>query len=582
MAGYSQLSFRLDRFITHIALGMCILLCQPVFAAGIKVLMLNSYHPQYQWTAENVRGVEETLKGVIEDENLFIEFMDSRRFIEDEDYLARLIALYRYKYQSLAPDIIISTDDFALEFLVKYRDQIFGYVPVVFNGVNKDPSLLLENMKGFTGIREGDAIAKNLQLIREIHNKTLEEIIVLGDYSSISQSLLSNARAEREKLKQQGIELSIRTDFSFESLLYDANQLDRSSAIFITAIHKDSNGRYFSYGTDIPDLVRYSKVPIYGMWGTPLMGLGVVGGYMNNPYLHGKTAALIAIRILNGEDIENIAVLPSANYLPAFDQRQLSRFSISESRLPADSTIHYKEMGILQRYWQIILSTFILISVLTGIIFYLSVQNRRRWQAESGLAELNRKLEDKVNERTRSLESSNRALMKLTHKMESLANTDDLTMIPNRRHGQKILSRLDNEKNDFSFCITLIDLDYFKDINDQYGHDIGDKVLQAVSNTIVNLIRPTDTLCRWGGEEFLLILPDTNSDEAYKAVERIRNTVAVTAVPPAEQVSISCGIASSKDATSNNHLIKLADNALYHAKNNGRNQSKLHQSSGKI
>ena len=124
------------------------------------VLVLNSYHPQYAWTAELVRGVREDL-AALPPENLHIEFMDARRMVDDERYLEALATLYRLKYARFPPDIIISSDDSALNFLLQRRESLFPGIPVVFCGINSRAPEELEAVPNMTGILEGLDVAGN-------------------------------------------------------------------------------------------------------------------------------------------------------------------------------------------------------------------------------------------------------------------------------------------------------------------------------------------------------------------------------------------------------------------------------------
>ena len=543
---------------TTLLLVLAINLVSISLAAADKVLILNSYHPQYAWTEANTRGIRETLTPTVDDEDIHIEYMDTRRFIEDEKYLNKLVELYRYKYQTFKPELIISTDDFALDFLIDHRNEIFGNIPVVFNGINFDPTQKLAGQENYTGIREGDAVQQNLALIKNIHGTELEEILVLGDQSQLSQQLIEKARQFESEQKQNSVKIKIVDDFSFDRFLFDTHNFAKNNAIFITAIHKDSLGRYFSYDSDIPDLTRYSPVPVYGMWGTPLLGLGIVGGYMNDAYIHGKNTAKIALQVLSGTPIIDLPIIERARYIAKFDARLLERFDIDLSQLPKKRKVYYQRKNFIREHLNYILTALALLFLLIIIITYLSIQVRSRKHAEYKLAELNIDLEKKVEQRTQSLENTNESLMKMTHKMEELANTDDLTMIPNRRHGKRILDRLEYDAGKNNFSVALIDIDHFKNINDQHGHDAGDFILQKLCQSVSDLIRPGDTLCRWGGEEFLLALPQTSLDDAYHVVERIRKTIFITNFEPLERLTISIGIASRSQAKSLDQLIKAS------------------------
>ena len=561
--------------------GLLILLCASSSIAEPKVLLLNSYHPQYPWAQANNQGIQQVLSSEVADEDLYVEFMDSHRFSDDLAYRQVLARLYKHKYSLFKPDIIISTDDFALEFLIQYRDDIFPGVPVVYNGIHFDLSQKLVGKNNFFGIQEGEAIAENLQLIIELHKDEIDEIIVLSDKSALGIFFSAKVAELKKSWHHPNIALTLQDDFSFEELLYQMNNpainksLSKSKgngkAYFIGVLNKDNQGRYISYRDDIPVLTRYSTSPIYGMWGTPLMGLGIIGGYMNNPLLHGRNTAYIALDILSGNDSANIAKDIEPQFLPRFDNRQLKKFGLEIKDLPNGSEINFQQETFFSQHAGAIIIIASIIVILTSIIILLSAQIRRRQNAEDQLAQLNNDLEDKVTQRTLELERSNRTLLKLNSRMENLANTDDLTLIPNRRHGHRILDRL-NYPNGEEYSIALIDIDHFKNVNDRFGHDTGDQVLQFISSTINHFIRPSDTICRWGGEEFLLIMPMTLLEDALSMSERIRNLIATTPINTVDSITISTGISAKSQASSINELLRQADLALYQAKTQGRNR----------
>lgn len=151
--------------------------------------------------------------------------------------------------------------------------------------------------------------------------------------------------------------------------------------------------------------------------------------------------------------------------------------------------------------------------------------------------------------------------------------TDPLTGILNRRAILEELSqRMNHHLYDFEhLSILMLDIDFFKKINDNYGHIVGDKVLIKVSEIISQLIRGFDTVGRYGGEEFLVILPNTNSENAYKAAERIRKKIEETEFDDIEHLTVSIGFTSYTDESIES-LINKADQNLYEAKRNGRNK----------
>jgi diguanylate cyclase (GGDEF)-like protein len=183
------------------------------------------------------------------------------------------------------------------------------------------------------------------------------------------------------------------------------------------------------------------------------------------------------------------------------------------------------------------------------------------------------------------LKSAREELKKLLHQqkdliqeLERLAHTDSLTEVWNRRYLFALVEQEFNRSRRYHrpFSVIMIDIDYFKKINDTYGHTIGDEVLIITAQTVLNCLRTVDFFGRIGGEEFLGFLPETDIDAAVIVAERIRENVETTGILAQEQqilITVSIGVAAHKlgDETVN-VVIQRADKALYQAKNLGRNQ----------
>ncbi|MEW6691564.1 MAG: diguanylate cyclase [Pseudomonadota bacterium] len=167
----------------------------------------------------------------------------------------------------------------------------------------------------------------------------------------------------------------------------------------------------------------------------------------------------------------------------------------------------------------------------------------------------------------------------LEARLESLAHVDELTRLPNRRAAMLQLEKLLalSERTGHPLCLGIIDIDHFKAINDQHGHAKGDQVLERVAQTLRDTLRRSDQIFRWGGEEFLLILPDTGPDEGEYLSARLHQQVAALDWPGSlgiAPVTISIGIACHATARGQaERLFSLADAALYRAKELGRNRT---------
>jgi diguanylate cyclase (GGDEF)-like protein len=175
--------------------------------------------------------------------------------------------------------------------------------------------------------------------------------------------------------------------------------------------------------------------------------------------------------------------------------------------------------------------------------------------------------------------STSMANAKFYSEIERLAITDGLTGLFNHRHFQERLTQEFSRLERFSepISLLLVDIDFFKKINDTYGHPVGDAVLKKVSDIIKKTIRNIDIPARYGGEEFAVVLPGTDEKGAMNMAERLRKTVMDTKFVSGKNnfnVTISIGISTSAgDIKKKEELVERADKALYHAKRTGRNQS---------
>jgi diguanylate cyclase (GGDEF)-like protein len=224
------------------------------------------------------------------------------------------------------------------------------------------------------------------------------------------------------------------------------------------------------------------------------------------------------------------------------------------------------------------LQTLSLITTQIGV----SIENARLYQ----------NIEKKVDERTRQLQESSELINQtneemareieqrklLEEELRKLATTDYLTGLFIRRQlfelGEKEISRA--KRNNTPLSLMILDIDHFKSINDTYGHAIGDEVLKNFSIIFRDSLRNIDTVCRFGGEEFVAILPDTDIQLAMEVAQRLRQNIE-TSIMPIEgaelRYTISIGLTGLRETDIEiNQLINRADEALYNAKKSGRNR----------
>jgi len=185
-------------------------------------------------------------------------------------------------------------------------------------------------------------------------------------------------------------------------------------------------------------------------------------------------------------------------------------------------------------------------------------------------------------ERVQKMEKQDADIREQLEKEKIRAVTDKLTGLPNREaYSERVHDEMLRwQRYQHPLSLAVLDIDFFKKVNDQYGHQMGDKVLKAVSSSVANRLREVDFIARFGGEEFVLLLPETNAEDAQHMLNRTRERLAKTQMKSKNSngeetkftVTFSIGIAQFTDGDTSDNVFERADKALYEAKANGRNQ----------
>jgi diguanylate cyclase (GGDEF)-like protein len=540
--------------LTLVLILVALLFLTPVGVMAKKdILVLHSYHQGLEWTDQISEGIRSVFP-YNDQVKIYYEYLDTKRNYSQK-YYEKLISLYREKARIINFDAIIVSDNAAFDFILNYRSELYPQTPIIFCGVNNLNEELLEDQRDICGIAERAEHRKTFNLILKLH-PDLNKLIIINDQTLTGKNIKQELKFILKEYENR-LDYEIWDSFSIPELQSRLIKMDKDNVIYLLVLNRDKNGNFISYNQGIDIIREVSENPIYGAWDFYL-GKGIVGGKLISAQEQGRQAAQMAKEIINGQnDLFGHIIQNTANHY-FFDYQELEEFNISRDELPAESEIVNQPEPFLERnykylFWGLIILSAVILILL--IIFYFKHKEKKK------IEKLNRELEDKVEARTKEL--------------KKMVITDELTGLFNRR---RILELLEIEleksrryKRDLS--LLMMDLDFFKEINDSRGHQFGDKVLKKIGKILQQNTRNLDLVGRYGGEEFLLILPETDLKKAALVAEKLRQKIKTAAVDGQDiKLTASFGAAEFKNEQNSYQLIKKADDLLYKAKAEGRDR----------
>jgi PAS domain S-box-containing protein len=306
------------------------------------------------------------------------ESLESNRFPGD-DQEAVLRDYLKQKYAHRKIDVVIANPDTPLRFLLKYRNDLFPNVPIVFSAIEPPAAREFETGGGLTGLINAFSFKQTLDLALNLHPDTKQVFIVSGSPEHDKM----HERIARQQLQgfDSRVSITYLTDLSPRELVDRTKALpDHSLIIYAWQQAYDEQGKLLETADILPLIVRSAKVPIYGLasW---QVGKGIVGGYVRNNNSTGTRLAEMALQIANGTAPEDIPVETTA-VIPMFDERQLKRWGISDQKLPTGNIVQFKEPTFWEEDKWYIIGAAAAILVEGALIAILLITLRRERAAE--------------------------------------------------------------------------------------------------------------------------------------------------------------------------------------------------------
>ncbi len=544
-----------------------------------QILVLNSYHQGMIWTEEETDGIISKIREAGKNVSFFVEYMDWKNYGYESNWYM-LYDYYKYKYKDKKLDLIVTTDDAALKFALRYRNEFFSDAPIVFCGVNKEG--VQEITKGydrFAGVIEEVNPTKTLDFAVSL-NPQIKKIYTIYDNSESGKST-GQMVAESIKAFNPNIEVVPWNKLPFKTITDRAALAENESIILFCTYYSDINNNIVAMDYATREVCKASRVPVYGLFDFGL-NQGIVGGTLVSGKLQGENAGELAIRILEGEDPNSISVQSPDCTRTIFDYNQLMKFNISQKQLPKNSSLINKPFSFYETYKPLVLSVsavfVLLISFTSLLIFYIrKLRKMKHALSENNeeLTQLNEELvasDEELMKQYEEIISVNKRIKKSDEKLTYLAYHDSMTGLPNK------LSLYNKAKSIFTpefgmSALLFIDIDNFKYVNDTLGHAFGDKLIIDVSKTLADLLYDKCSLYRLSGDEFVIIFEQI---EEVKQAERFAVHLLSGFFKDFDyqsnlHVSLSIGIALyPQHGTDVEELLKYADIAMYKVKEAGK------------
>ncbi len=509
---------------------------------SINVLFLSSFEKGIPASTALERGLMGAFETNLQKENLYFEYMDSQK-LEHESY-GFYKSYLKGKYSNIEFDYIICWGFNSIELLTSQRDIFPGSKRVLLEGSNGLP-------KGET-ILDKDLIIKSVPdysaTVEEILRiKEAEKIIVIGTSDKLGQKRVNILKGVIENLSED-----IEAEYLIDRNIYEISKeltraKDGTIAFYLLTFSDGFGERLTPY--EISEIIcRNSRVPVFSFWEV-LLGSGIAGGNLISFEIIGEEIGEI---IFSGSSNNYQEIVPMST---TYDYRALEKWGIGEDKLLPSAKIINKPPAFFISHRVEILVLLLIVAFIIAISCLIYRQL------------LMKKTNKKFMELYEEIKRKNQQL-------RILSEVDSLTGLKNRRAIDKVIkSEMDrSSRYGTPMSVLLIDVDHFKRVNDTYGHNVGDRVLSELSQVLKENIRSTDSLSRWGGEEFLIIAANLSLEEAIKFGEKLREKVEESNFSGIEGLTVSIGISQHRPGEPFNKLYERVDEAMYSAKNSGRNR----------
>jgi len=341
--------------------------------ADREILILHSYHSTMTWTEDMTRGIREAL-GEEAGLRLYAEHMNWK-YHGTQDNLRMLEEIIRSRYGSADLDLVITTDDAALGFVMDRREELFPEVPVVFAGVSPhNAQVLTRGHSQVTGVLEEADLVDTIRLASAA-SPGMATIHILFEPTESGRAMGREAREEVHRLNPD-ISVRMATDMTWEEIRNYVQQVPSDEPLLITTYFTDSAGRGFEHEQMVSMVSENTTAPIFTLYDFA-MGHGPVGGSVLSGTLQGRAAGELALRILNGESPEAIPPASTGTHVRLADYLAMQRFGIGEEDIPEGYTLLNRPLSLWDTHQTLVISVSAALILLSGFVLILATLLRK-------------------------------------------------------------------------------------------------------------------------------------------------------------------------------------------------------------
>ena len=527
-----------------------------------RVLMISSYSPAFRTFFQQINGV----KSVFQKQpiQLDIEFMDTKRFYTDENF--KLFQEYlTYKMSHVEPyDAIITSDDDAINFVMEHRQEMFAGIPIFFLAVNNyENAVKYSKEADVTGVFEAPSYHDTIRLAYDL-NPNATRVVGLVDATTSGQGDLELFQAEKSKFPSLEFDTLDLSRITVDEFTTGLSSISENDIVLLISVYRDYEGTTYTFEEGLKLVLGPLKAPLYHTYEHGL-GEGVLGGKVVSHVKQGESAAKQVLEYFRGTPISEIPLIDVSPNQYIIDWQVLKSYHLEEGKLPKEVKYINRTETFLEKYGKLITITLAIIlleGMMIAALFYL-LQSSKKSRIELQL----------INE---ELESSLEDIKNRDTKIHDLIYIDTLTGLNNRfAIYEKIEEKLTKHDNE-AFYIMFLDVDNFKNVNDLFGHDVGDALIRETGNQFKELLDEDIQVGRFGGDEFVFLISKNWEEKQIVAfVERI-SRIFKQSLKVNKQLfylTISVGVSKYPEhGGTKEELIKKADIALYEAKKNGKDR----------